>query len=49
MEVRLQNVKAIIEKEISPDGRIYGLKEYMGLLAKVCIIEKAITKPEKKE
>jgi len=39
MEIRLENVKAVEEKKISGDGRIYGLSDFVGYTAKVCIIE----------
>jgi hypothetical protein len=39
MELWLENIKAVVEKKITKGGRIYGLSDYTGYTAKVCIIE----------
>lgn len=40
MRVELDGVKTVIEKKISDDGRIFGLKDYAGYTAKVVVMEK---------
>jgi hypothetical protein len=40
MEVTIENAAAVVDVQISADGRIYGLTKYAGLTAKVVVLEK---------
>ena len=39
MKVEIDNVKTVIETEITKDGRIYGLKKYATNKVKVVVLE----------
>jgi hypothetical protein len=39
MKVEIDNVKTVIETEITKDGRIYGLKKYARCKVKVVVLE----------
>jgi hypothetical protein len=40
MRIEIDNVKTVIEAEITKDGRIYGLKKFAGHHAKIVVLEK---------
>ena len=40
MEVHIPNASAVVEAKISEDGRIYGLKKFAGMSAKIVVLEK---------
>jgi len=40
MEVTIENAAAVVDVQISKDGRIYGLMKYAGLTAKVVVLER---------
>jgi hypothetical protein len=40
MEVTIENAVAVVDVEISKDGRIYGLTKHAGRTAKVVVLEK---------
>ena len=46
MKIEIDNVKTVIESQIGKDGRIYGLKKYVGHQAKVVVLENH-QKPDK--
>jgi hypothetical protein len=46
MKIEIDNVKTVIESQIGDDGRIYGLKKFVGYKVKVVVLENHI-KPRK--
>jgi hypothetical protein len=42
MKLEINNVKTVIETQVTEDGRIYGLKKYAGFPVKVVILENKI-------
>lgn len=39
MEVTIPNADSVVERKVSEDGRIYGLKKFAGRSVKVVVIE----------